>query len=941
MLFYSNIRLIFFLFTNSAPALYAAEDTAPLVKEERTTTQIPKNGHGYIQFEIDEELPQQTESVQKMERGKSKKETVNEVLSSLFPNGFTNIFRFSGSEINIDTTTNTPSTTSTTVNSNIIAKPNSTAGNSSLTPNNNTYYSFQTTVSKEYRRELRPGHTQIVVEKFTSPEREPFKDGSNHITRDELLRINRAAVTSPVLPSLLLQPDSGNDDNETLVAAESAPIVILGDQETDLDEVETIDDNQIAESRHMGQQYYQQNLPPISIPESKPQSSYHTIESYRNQQGPAEEQQFTVHIIHDDSMTNLQKDVNLQHGQTSNYYQANEKQHSESQEAPSRTFLKSFKPTISSSANGPISKGVFHYETNNQPQRQFFKAPKEVRLTNTLETQSPQYQQISTLDQSQQKLNTKAVASSAANAPDSSPHRDYSSFIHPTPNSLVYVTVNTPSPPLAPSISQESEKHTIPQLPTPHEYVAEATAEPSQRYVQQAPAPATKSDSYSYTSPQTPASAKPNGYTFVEVQKSVNIHNKLISEKDGNLVEIHETIYHPSPNQDTHLSPVYSPKNYVSSAISETKKVEPTSAKNYVSLAENPIHVEQGKYDNSPQEGEVSYETVHPASIDSHQTVYHSPVSQVHPVPVQKLNDHVVEKHVPVTYVVPQPIPVPVHVEHYVDRPYPVETFVEQPIPYPVETVVEKIVEKKVPVEVERIVEKPVEVEKIVEKYIDRPMAIPIHVPVAIRLPMPPNHSPGFNFPGKPNVFSPWQHSSIANVPPKVLQNYYIRMLKKMFPLKSSFKTDVKKSIKTVAAVKGPLPPVKPILGEAPKVATFSLADMPFDLRPPPPPRGSPWLQGARYIYNTLPSDLSTEAASSVQMVKSYIGPVPTTSTSKEKNGNEFDEFQRWRIGHSLKRSPDASLNLHMEYGFKPPLVPSIEIDDKGVPLNKEDSDVQ
>lgn len=916
-----------------------AEGTAALLKEERTTTQMPINGHGYIQFEIDEEPPQQTESVQKMEGGKSKKETVNEVLSSLFPNGFTNIFRFSGSEINIETTTNTPSTTRTTVNSNIIVKPNSTAGNSSLPPNNNTYYSFQTTVSKEYRRELRPGHTQIVVEKFTSPEREPFKDGSNHISRDELLRINRAAVSSPVLPSLLLQPESGNDDNETLVAAESAPIVILGDQETDLDEVETIDDNQIAETRHMGQQFYQQNLP---VPESKPQASLHTIESYRNQQGPAEEQQFTVHIIHGDSMTNLQKDANPQHGQTSNYYQANEKQQSESQEAPSRTFLKSFKPTISTSANGPISKGIFHYETNNLPQRQFFKAPKEVRLTNPLETQSPQYQQIQTLGQSQQKgshsqLHTKAVASSAA---DSSPLRDYSSFIVPTPNSLVYVTINTPSPPLAASISQESEKHTHPQLPTPHEYVAEATAEPSQRYVQQAPAPATKSDSYSYTSPQTPVSAKPNGYTFVEIQKSVNIHNKLISEKDGHPVEIHETIYHPSPHQDTHLTPVYkpdySPQNYVSAPIPETKSVEPTAAKNYVSLAENPIHVEQGKYDNSPQEGEVSYETVNPVSIDSHQ--FHSPVSQIHPVSIQKLNDHVVEKHVPVTYVVPQPIPVPVHVEHYVDRPYPVETFVEQPIPYPVETVVEKIVEKQVPVEVERIVEKPVEIEKIVEKYIDRPMAIPIHVPVAIRLPMPPNHSPGFNFPGKPNVFSPWQHSSIANVPPKVLQNYYIRMLKKMFPLKSAFKTDVKKSIKSVTAVK---PPVKPILGEAPKVATFSLADMPFDLRPPPPPRGSPWLQGARYIYNTLPSDLSTEAASSVQMVKSYIGPVPTTNTSKEKNGQEFDEFQRWRIGHSLKRSPDASLNLHVEYGFKPPLVPSIEIDDKGVPLNKEDSDVQ
>lgn len=845
-------------------------------------------------------------------------------MSSLFPNGFTNIFRFSGSEINIENTTDIPSSIKTTTPTTARSNTNSTAAN-----NNTTYYSYQTSVSKEYRRELRPGHTQIVVEKMLgSAERDPFKDGTNYISRDELLRINRAAVSSPVLPSLLLQPDNGNEENETLMVAESAPIVILGEQESDLDEVENIDDNQIAETRHMGHQFYQQNLP---LPESKPQTSSHPIESYRNQHGPAEDQQFTVHIIHDDSVQPPSpSQPNL------NYYQANGKPESpESQEAPSRQFLKTFKPTITSSANGPIPKGIFHYESSNLPQRQSFKAPKEVQFTNSLETPLPSYPPRPVHVQSQEqnsnaKLNTKAIASSSP--ADSSQLLDYSSYAVPTPNSLVFVTINTPSPPVSASIGQGSEKY-----PNPHTYVSEAAAEPSQRYVQQAPAPATKSISLSHTSPQTPISGKSNGYTFVEVQKSVNIHNKLISEKDGHLVEIHETIYHPPSNKDNQLG--FSPQNYISAA----KSGEPTHAKNYVSLAENPIHVEQVKYDSSPQEGEISYETVNPAAAIDHSppAVFHSPAApQIHPVSVQKVHEHVVEKHVPVAYVVPQPIPVPVHVEHYVDRPYPVETFVEQPIPYPVETVVEKIVEKQVPVEVERIVEKPVEIEKIVEKYIDRPMAIPIHIPVAIRVPMPPNHSPGFSFASKPNVFSPWQHSSIANLPPKVLQNYYIRMLKKMFPIKSALKTDVKKSIKAGAApAKGSQPPVKPLPGEAPKVATFSLADMPFDLRPPPPPRGSPWLQGARYIYNTLPADLSTEAASSIQMVKSYIGPVPTTSTSNEKNGNEFDEFQRWRIGHSLKRSPDAS--LHMEYGFKPPLVPSIEIDDKGVPLNKDDAEVQ
>jgi len=316
---------------------------------------------------------------------------------------------------------------------------------------------------------------------------------------------------------------------------------------------------------------------------------------------------------------------------------------------------------------------------------------------------------------------------------------------------------------------------------------------------------------------------------------------------------------------------------------------------------------------------------------------------------VEKLKDHdhhvkqVVEKHIPIPYAVPQPVPVPVHVEHYVDRPYPVETIVEHPVPYPVERVVEKIVEKHVPVEVERIVEKPVHVEKIVEKFVDRPMAIPIHVPVAIHMPMPPGHS-SLSFPhySHPNSLTPWTHS-VAHIPPKVLQNYYTRMLKKLLPQLTA-KTPIPQSPKAVklskpvAAIKQP---VKPVRGEAPKVATFSLADMKFDLRPPPPPQGSPWLQGSRYIYNTLPADLATAAASTpTKMVKSYIGVVPAPTSANSDVGDsqltsEFDEFQRWRNGHSLKRSPDFGRNLQLEYGFKPPLVPSMEIDDKGNPLKQ------
>ncbi|KAH8237112.1 hypothetical protein KR038_004268, partial [Drosophila bunnanda] len=1000
------------------------------------TADTPTNGHGYIQFEINEELPVEVVRRQKPIQQtvtRSRTDTVNEVLSNLFPNGFSDIFRFSGKDTNTEAASTTATTTNKAVVRPTVEAITTTEASTTETPTvgkapNETYYSYQTTVTKEYRRELRPGHTEIVVEQIREP---GFRDGSNHISRDELLRINRAAVAAPVLPSVLLRPEG--DDNETLVAAESAPIVILGEHEVEVEENAEIEDNQIAETRHVGREAYQQRLPA---------PSHNGIESYTNQKGPGQDQEINVHIVHDatlgksqegekkvgasnprhkefiysiflfkkatqeKSQPQIQPQIALDHYQAHSEQRFN--QHHQTHEAPSRQFLKSFKPIVSGSGEGPLPKGSFHYEVQNPPQLPSPRPPKEgnyaghfTRPAAQLEYQRelsqvlPQVQQELQHQPQQQPyqpleaLHTKAIASPSPEV------QHYSGYAGPTPvsatpNSLVFVTLNTPSPPQsspAPAHAHASHEPGVDitvNHPAPHDYVSEAAAEPSQQHVQHAPAPAK-----SHTS-------QPNGYTFVEVQKSVNIHNKLITEKDGRLVEQHETIYH---------------QPYLHSPAPPALPAAPAPAKDYASLAKNPIHVE---YDSSPQEVAVSHATVHldtghhsghsaPAPVQ--QTVHPGPIyapahqehiqgNQVihqehqiqhdhHPEPQehqiqhdhhtlihqdhqvhhehhpvihqehQIQHDHplkqVVEKHIPVPYAVPQPVPVPVHVEHYVDRPYPVETIVEHAVPYPVPTVVEKIVEKHVPVEVERIVEKPVHVEKIVEKFVDRPMAIPIHVPVAIHMPMPPSHSSlSFGHHGHPNAVAPWSHS-VAHIPPKVLQNYYTRMLKKLLPQLTAKAPPAPVSQSPSKAIKLSKPvvatanqPVKPVRGEAPKVATFSLADMRFDLRPPPPPLGSPWLQGARYIYNTLPADLATAAASApTQMVKSYIGPVPATSSSGGGGGgdsalsNEFDEFQRWRNGHSLKRSPDFGRNLQLEYGFKPPLVPSMEIDDKGNPLKQ------
>ncbi|XP_068147724.1 uncharacterized protein [Drosophila tropicalis] len=937
------------------------------------SSNLPTNGHGYIQFDINDELPVETMHRQR-QLTKSRTETVNEVLYNLFPNGFSDIFRFSGQDAaTTEATTEMATTTeaekavvpATTVES--IVPSTSPA---SAVPKNQTYYSYQTTVTKEYRRELRPGHTEIIVEQISSAEGEPpFKDGTNHISRDELLRINRAAVDSPVLPSLLLRPTENGDDNETLVAAESAPIVILGEHESDLDEGQLIEDNQIAES-HQHERYHQRLLPPSG-------HNFKTggVESYSSQHGPAQEQQINVHIIHDDTLAKAQaqgqkvEEVKAKAPSLAlDHYQLHSEQHFQqrhpsAQEAPSRQFLKSFKPIITGSGESVGNKAVasFHYEVNNHPPQlqHNSQSPKEsdysaqfvrpaAQLAYQRELSHHLQQQPSEESSPQSKLNTQAVPS-----PTSAPSSSNS------PHSLVYVTLNSAQTTPLPLPKEDS---LAPNLPSPHEYVSEAAAEPSQQHLQHAPAPKS-----SHSEPETQLLVKPNGYTFVEVQKSVNIHNKLITEKDGRLVEQHETIYHqPYEQQQNHLTP----EKYVASALPELPVPNPQH--NYVSLTKNPINVEQ-EYDSSPQEGAYSHatinlesghsapqqhinvETAHPPALQVPQHYHvekiidHPVEHQVveHPVKhhiVEKLVEHpvkhqIVEKHIPIPYAVPQPVPVPVHVEHFVDRPYPVETIVEHPVPYPVETVVEKIVEKHVPVEVERIVEKPVKVEKIVEKFVDRPMPIPIHVPVAIHMPLPPI-SHGHHFPGHPNALPPWTTHSVGHIPPKVLQNYYTRMLKKLLPQLSLPKTKTAPPTTKTTTKALQKPPTIPVRGDVPKVATFSLADMRFDLRPPPPPAGSPWLQGARYIYNTLPADLATAASASVaaaaptQMVKSYIGPVPAPSASS----NEFDEFQRWRNGHTLKRSPDFGRNLHMEYGFKPPLVPSVEIDDKGNPLKQAEA---
>ncbi|XP_049308130.1 uncharacterized protein LOC105226760 isoform X2 [Bactrocera dorsalis] len=364
----------------------------------------------------------------------------------------------------------------------------------------------------------------------------------------------------------------------------------------------------------------------------------------------------------------------------------------------------------------------------------------------------------------------------------------------------------------------------------------------------------------------------------------------------------------------------------------------------------------------------VEKEVVEQVVTQQVEKIVERPVHIPYPVHVQQYIDRpypvqeIVETHIPVPYPVPEPVPVPVHVERYVDRPYPVEKIVEKRIPYPVEKVVEKIVEKEIPVEVE----------KVVEKLVDRPVPIPIRVPVAV--PVPYAHQPLPEYNENPEIYGPpyhphpnalggWSDQSVIGdygirgptnlqIPPKVLQNYYTRMLKKLLPQALAQRgtpssesstsntiythtqarpkkptTSAANSLKTTKQPKSVSPSSSPN-----KQHSFKIGDIRFDLKPPPPPPTGPeWSKGSRYIYNTLPHDLSVaDSSDTEQLADTYNGPFTS-------HNEAYDEFQRWRNGHTLKRSPQFGRNLQMEYGFKPPLVPSVEINDQGIPLNAEE----
>lgn len=88
-------------------------------------------------------------------------------------------------------------------------------------------------------------------------------------------------------------------------------------------------------------------------------------------------------------------------------------------------------------------------------------------------------------------------------------------------------------------------------------------------------------------------------------------------------------------------------------------------------------------------------------------------------------------------------------------------------------------------------------------------------------------------------------------------------------------------------------------------------------------------------------SQISSQPPSPSQPHHLHTHQVQSRPLSLKSNINQnLDLYAKdYPQNHHKKRSPDFGRNLRVEYGFKPPLIPSLEIDDKGLPLPPKKSD--
>ncbi|CAH2098859.1 unnamed protein product [Euphydryas editha] len=324
------------------------------------------------------------------------------------------------------------------------------------------------------------------------------------------------------------------------------------------------------------------------------------------------------------------------------------------------------------------------------------------------------------------------------------------------------------------------------------------------------------------------------------------------------------------------------------------------------------------------------------------------PVEKRVPYPVEKI----VEKPVTITKFVEKqikvPVPHPVRVE--VPRPYPVERIVEKKVPYPVH--IDRIVEKKIPVQipypvktvVEKIVEKPVVVTKYiekpypvekrvpypVEKIVERKVPYPVHIPVEIKVPYPVERDQTHAHQSEPYRFEKVEPTTLYSygITQEALSNVanYLRYQQEQYqqPIPNYVKSDIDSYSTQQQA-------------ESQRNYQIQLANAQLlkNVQNATPVQTTRWGNQYASSYNYLNSTADNRQITNnnIQDNSKYYGPPPLKNYNDqwEKNKEYTERIRR------TERMPKLS-NLRIEYGgFKPPLIPSTEIDLNGIPINKKE----
>ncbi|CAG9768180.1 unnamed protein product [Ceutorhynchus assimilis] len=260
--------------------------------------------------------------------------------------------------------------------------------------------------------------------------------------------------------------------------------------------------------------------------------------------------------------------------------------------------------------------------------------------------------------------------------------------------------------------------------------------------------------------------------------------------------------------------------------------------------------------------------------------------------------------------IVEKPVHIPVEVTKYVDRPYPVEVPVPVPQPYPVEKIVHQIIKEPYPVHVKV----PVQVEKIVERKI--PVPYYVEKPQYAYQPFP--LSSQALLVQVPGLFTQQKYSSLVQNSYAPQNNHY---LPSNYPKQNSFHFNNKgrgnnyklKKLNLLVLPRQNILNLPPITKNPHDLVRHSNAQLNNGYLPPHCDHSSHNLEASASIANVY----------KVNKPEDHIGLIPPKRPL-------FEESRKHR---HARQFDDKSIRL--EYGFMPPLIPSLEIDELGQPIEK------